>query len=89
SVTGMVTTADGTPLPSAVLTLVGAEGRQVGQATSSDDGSYRITAPATGKYLLICRAPAADREPQASWVSIDGRPTRHDIHLTGNANSRT
>lgn len=78
---------DGTPFPGAVLTLVSAKGQQVGQATASDDGSYQITAPATGSYLLICRAPSGG--PQATWVSIDRRPTpprcpatRHDHRIT-------
>ncbi|MGH3910859.1 MAG: efflux RND transporter permease subunit, partial [Pseudonocardiaceae bacterium] len=84
-VTGVVTTADGTPLPNAVLTLVGAEGRQVGQATSSGDGSYRIPAPANGSYLLICRGPTGDRDPQATWVSIDGQTAQHHVVLIDNA----
>ncbi|HEX2300155.1 MAG TPA: efflux RND transporter permease subunit, partial [Pseudonocardiaceae bacterium] len=70
-VTGLVTNGDGTPLPDAVLTLVGAEGSQVGQATSSDNGSYHILAPTAGSYLLICRAPGGHLEPQASWVAVD------------------
>ncbi|MGH3903725.1 MAG: carboxypeptidase-like regulatory domain-containing protein, partial [Pseudonocardiaceae bacterium] len=89
SVTGLVTTADGTPLPSAVLTLVGTEGHQVGQATSSGDGSYRILAPANGSYLLICRGPTGDRDPQATWVSIDGRTAQHHVVLIDNTRSRT
>ena len=56
-VTGLVTTGEGTPLPAAVLTLVDAEGRQVGQANSAGDGSYEVHAPSSGCYLLICRRP--------------------------------
>jgi hydrophobic/amphiphilic exporter-1 (mainly G- bacteria), HAE1 family len=87
-VAGVVTAGTGAVVPGAVLTLINDAGRQVGYATASDDGSYRIVAPATGSYLLICRAPATDGEPQASWVSIDGQPTRHDILLDTSTGSR-
>ncbi|HEX2298389.1 MAG TPA: efflux RND transporter permease subunit, partial [Pseudonocardiaceae bacterium] len=85
SVTGLVTNGTGTPLPGAVLTLVGAGGSQVGQATAAGDGRYRITAPDSGSYLLICRAPSGEHEPQASWVSLGNPPTTHDIRFTGSA----
>lgn len=85
SVIGLVTNGDGSPLPGAVLTLVGAEGSQVGQATSSGNGSYHILAPDAGSYLLICRAPGGRHEPQASWVTIDDQPTAHDIRFAGSA----
>ena len=87
-VTGLVTTGEGTPLPAAVLTLVDAEGRQVGQANSAGDGSYEIPAPSSGCYLLICRSPVDDRGPQASWVSVDGQPAQHYVVLTDTAESR-
>jgi hypothetical protein len=82
-VTGQVTTRDGTPLPGAVVTLVGAEGQQVAYTTSAGDGSYQMLAPSGGSYLLICRAPSGNRDPHAVWVSVDGVPTQHDIVLTG------
>jgi hypothetical protein len=81
TLTGVVVAATGAALPGAVLTLVNATGQQVGQATASDGGSYRIAAPEPGMYLLICRSPAVDGEPLASWVSIDDQATRHDVHL--------
>ena len=87
-VTGLVTTGEGTPLTAAVLTLVDAEGRQVGQANSAGDGSYEIPAPSSGSYLLICRSPVGGREPQASWVSVDGQPAQHYVVLTDTAESR-
>jgi HAE1 family hydrophobic/amphiphilic exporter-1 len=85
SVIGLVTNGDGSPLPGAVLTLVGAEGSQVGHATSSGSGSYHILAPAAGSYLLICGAPSSAHEPQASWVTIDDQPTTHDIRFASSA----
>ena len=84
-VTGLVTSGEDAPLSGAVLTLVGAEGRQVGQATSSGNGSYHILAPAAGSYLLVCRAPGNNLEPQASWVAIDDQPTTHDIRFASSA----
>jgi len=78
---GLVTTQAGTPLPGAVLTLVSTEGQQVDQTISADDGSYQALAPSSGNYLLICRALTSDREPEASWISIQDEPTHHNITL--------
>ncbi|HEY3683569.1 MAG TPA: DHA2 family efflux MFS transporter permease subunit [Streptosporangiaceae bacterium] len=73
----------------AVLTLVDAEGRQL-DATSTEDGTYRLTAPAPGRYLLIC-SPADDTQgyqPTADYVTVTGSGIDHSITLTGPANLR-
>ncbi len=88
TVAGLVTTREGTPLPGVVVTLVGAAGQQVGYTTSAGDGRYQMLAPSPGSYLLIGRSPEGDREPQATWISIDGVPAQHDITLTSTAGSR-
>lgn len=89
AVRGMVVTQDGEPLSGAVLTLVGAQGQQVDQATSGDDGRYEVLAPANGRYLLICRDPASNREPSATWVSVDSAPAPHHVVLTSTASLRS
>ena len=76
--TGLVTTGKRTPPLGAVLTLMDVEGKQVGQTTSAADGSCQ----------LICGAPSGGREPQASWVSLDGERAQHHIALADPAESR-
>jgi hypothetical protein len=84
---GVVSGRDGTPRSGAIVTLVGADGEQVGHTTSGGDGSYELRAPSSGSYLLICQGVAGDGEPQAIWISIDGTRTRHDIVLAGQVGS--
>jgi hypothetical protein len=68
-----------------VLTLTDTAGRQVDTTRTEPDGTYRLTAPGAGTYLLVCLpAPAQrphelDTAPQAAWVSLDGVPVTHDI----------
>jgi HAE1 family hydrophobic/amphiphilic exporter-1 len=88
AVTGVVSGRDGRPRHGVVVTLVGTDGEQVGHTTSAADGSYQVPAPSPGSYLFICQDTSGDGEPQASWISIDGSQTRHDIVLAGSVGSR-
>jgi MFS family permease len=75
----------GTPTPAAVLTLADAAGRQIDHTHSHTDGTYHLTAPEEGTYLLICQpSPEATAgngtaRPRAAWVSVNGIPLTHDI----------
>jgi len=52
-VTGSVTHAGtGAPVAGAVVTLHDSAGRRVGMASVADDGRYRLTAPAPGRYRV-------------------------------------
>lgn len=69
---------------STVVTLVDMTGRQRAR-TTTDTGSYHLSAPAPGPYLLIC-TPQPDESttgagPHASLVSVSGRPVTHDVVL--------
>ena len=72
----------------AVLTLVDAEGRQI-DTTTTTDGTYGLSAPVPGRYLLIC-TPAGDPgttgyEPTARYVTAGDALDDQDITLTGPA----
>ena len=84
TVRGRVSLAGGAAAP-AVLTLVDAEGKQIDTVTTSaDDGSYRLSAPVPGRYLLISTpAGAAGYQPTARYVSAGHARDDQDITLTG------
>ncbi|MGH3797808.1 MAG: FUSC family protein [Pseudonocardiaceae bacterium] len=68
----------------AFVTLVDMNGQQRAR-TATDAGSYCLTAPAPGTYLLIC-TPQPDEStneagPHAGLISIGGRPVTHDVVL--------
>ena len=76
---GRVRDRDGAPMPTAVITAVSPQGRQVGRASSGADGGYRLGVPRTGAYVLIVAADG--REPEASTITARERSVRHDIQL--------
>ncbi|WP_218025854.1 MFS transporter [Nocardia miyunensis] len=71
----------GAPVPRAVLTLIDVGGRQIGRATTGDDGRYVLSAPGSGTYVLI--AAAGDHDPQAATISVGDQPVDFDVALTG------
>ncbi|MGH3793278.1 MAG: MFS transporter [Pseudonocardiaceae bacterium] len=77
AVFGYVRTADGSALPGGTLTLIDVNGAQIDRGRSGSDGSYRLHAPGTGSYLLICTAPP--NQPTAVRISIGTETTNHDI----------
>ena len=76
TVTGRVLTADGAGLGSATLTLTDLAGRQLDVARSAADGTYRLTAPAGGTFLLVCLADGF--QPLASTVTVSGADVSRD-----------
>ncbi|MFF0221378.1 MFS transporter [Streptomyces sp. NPDC004629] len=80
-VRGRVRGADGAPVAGAAITLIALEGRQLGRVVARHDGSYALTAPGEGTYVLI--ASAVGRRPRATSLVVGADPTAHDILLSG------
>ncbi|WP_445279483.1 MFS transporter [Streptomyces sp. DSM 118148] len=80
---GRVLGADGTPVARAKVTLIDRRGRQAGATLSGEDGSYALSVPAEGPYVLA--AKAAGHGPLASAASHagDDRPVDLDLPLPG------
>ncbi|MFG3184814.1 MMPL family transporter [Streptomyces nigra] len=78
---GFVLTADGEPVDGAAVTLLSKGGRQLDRVTSLADGSYIVSVPGPGTYLLAASAPAYGSRA-AHVVAGDG-PLVHDVELTG------
>ncbi|NUL11882.1 MMPL family transporter [Streptomyces lunaelactis] len=83
---GFVRTELGEPVGDAVLTLVSPGGRQVDRVESLADGSYILSAPAGGAYLLA--ATAGIRDPWVKHIMIGGDPLVHDVVLSDAGVSR-
>ncbi|MGI5224665.1 MFS transporter [Actinoallomurus sp. CA-142502] len=81
AVGGRVRGAGGVPLPGATITLVEPGGRQLGRATTGDDGSYALGVPAAGSYVLIVAADG--HQPQAATVTVGGEPLFSELTLSG------
>ncbi|MEU8568537.1 MFS transporter [Streptomyces pathocidini] len=81
---GAVTTADGTPVRDAAVTLTDARGEVVATTRSGREGGYAIAELVGGEYVLAVSAPAF--RPAALPVSVQpARETRQDIELAGGA----
>ncbi|MBZ4318524.1 MFS transporter, partial [Streptomyces huiliensis] len=80
-VTGAVQHQDGTTVARAALTLIDAQGRQIGRGASGEDGRYALSTPGTGSYVLI--AAAGGHQPQAVTVTVGDRPVELDVVLGG------
>ncbi|POX51336.1 MFS transporter [Streptomyces sp. Ru71] len=80
-VRGQVRGAESAPLPGAALTLISLEGRQLGRAVALADGSYTLSAPGPGTYVLIAAADGC--RPQATTLVVTGREVCHDVLLDG------
>ncbi|MGH3932689.1 MAG: carboxypeptidase-like regulatory domain-containing protein [Pseudonocardiaceae bacterium] len=74
---GHVRTSGGSALPGAALTLIDSNGNQIDRARSAADGSYRLDAPTTGSYVLLCVAPP--HQPAVERLTIRHETTRHDL----------
>jgi putative drug exporter of the RND superfamily len=77
---GFVRTPQGEPVGDAILTLVSPGGRQVDRVESLADGSYILSAPAGGAYLLAVTAGVHD--PWAGHIMIGGDSLVHDVVLS-------
>ncbi|WP_443073933.1 MFS transporter [Streptomyces sp. NBC_01456] len=81
---GTVTTADGTPVRDAMVTLTDVRGEVVATTRSGREGGYVIGDLVAGEYTLASSAPAF--RPAALPVSVQAsRETRQDIELAGGA----
>ncbi|MFE5893712.1 MMPL family transporter [Streptomyces sp. NPDC056462] len=76
---GYVRTADGEPVDGAAVTLLTKGGRQVDRVTSLADGSYIVSVPAPGTYLLATTAPSYGS--RAGQVVVADGPLVHDVEL--------
>ncbi|MFI1048019.1 MFS transporter [Streptomyces griseoruber] len=80
--TGTVVTADGTPVPDAVVTLANAHGEVVASTRSDGAGDYAVTGLIAGAYTLAASAPAF--RPSALPVTVAASlETRQDVELAG------
>uniref|UniRef100_A0AAU1IAR3 MMPL family transporter n=1 Tax=Streptomyces sp. NBC_00180 TaxID=2903632 RepID=A0AAU1IAR3_9ACTN len=79
AVHGYVRTADGEPVDGAAVTLLTKGGRQVDRVTSLADGSYIVSVPAPGTYLLATTAPSYGS--RAGQVVVTDGPLVHDVEL--------
>ncbi|MGI5261132.1 MFS transporter [Streptomyces angustmyceticus] len=81
---GTVTTADGTPVRDAMVTLTDVRGEVVATTRSGREGGYVIGELVAGEYTLASSAPAY--RPAALPVTVQAsRETRQDIELAGGA----
>lgn len=77
---GFVRDAEGAPVEAATVTLRTKGGRQLDRVTSLADGSYILTVPAPGAYLLA--ATAVSYGSRARQVTVADGPLVHDVELT-------
>ncbi|WP_367326171.1 MMPL family transporter [Streptomyces sp. HUAS ZL42] len=78
AVHGYIRTPDGDPVEGASVTLLSKGGRQLDRVTSLADGSYILSVPAPGTYLLAATAPHASR---AGHVVVTDGPLVYDVEL--------
>ncbi|MFJ3303375.1 MMPL family transporter [Streptomyces sp. NPDC086549] len=76
---GYVRTVDGDPVESASVTLLSKGGRQLDRVTSLADGSYIVSVPAPGSYLLAVTAGA--HGSKARHVTVADGPVVYDVEL--------
>lgn len=78
---GSVSSASGTALARATVTLTGEGGRQVSRVVSTEDGRYRLEVPRAGTYTAIVAAPGF--RPVARTLSVGVAGTAQDFVLVG------
>ncbi|MET9965627.1 MMPL family transporter [Streptomyces sp. NPDC006356] len=76
---GFIRTADGDPVDGAAVTLLTKGGRRLDGVTSLADGSYIVSVPAPGTYLLA--ATAESYGSRAAQVVVADGPLVHDVEL--------
>ncbi len=78
---GYVRGSGAAPVPGATLTLIDLSGHQVGRAAAHGDGSYALTAPGAGSYVLV--TASSGHQPQAATLMVGNEPLVHDVNLAG------
>lgn len=76
---GFVRDASGDPVEHASVALMSKGGRPLDQVTSLADGSYVLSVPAPGSYLLS--TTAASYTTHARQVTVAGEPLVYDVEL--------
>ncbi|MGW1746159.1 MMPL family transporter [Streptomyces sp. NPDC002092] len=76
---GFIRTADGEPVDGASVTLLSKGGRQLDRVRSLADGSYILSAPAPGTYLLATSATSYGS--RAAQVMVTDGPLVYDVEL--------
>ncbi|MFE7073257.1 MMPL family transporter [Streptomyces sp. NPDC057620] len=76
---GFVRTPDGAPVEGAALTLLSKGGRQLDRVTSLADGSYIVSVPSAGSYLLA--VTAQEHPSRARHVMVGAEPLVYDVEL--------
>jgi RND superfamily putative drug exporter len=76
---GFVRTADGDPVDGASVTLLSKGGRQLDRVTTLADGSYIVSVPGPGAYLLA--TTAASYGSRAAHVVVADGPLVYDVEL--------
>ncbi|WP_327320858.1 MMPL family transporter [Streptomyces sp. NBC_01235] len=79
AVHGFVRDTAGDPVEDATVTLLTKGGRQLDRVTSLADGSYILSAPAPGTYLLATTAPSYSS--RARQVTIATDPLVFDVEI--------
>ncbi|NEA62362.1 MMPL family transporter [Streptomyces sp. SID12488] len=77
---GYVRDAEGAPVEGATVTLRSKGGRQLDRVTSLADGSYILSVPAPGAYLLA--ATAVSYGSRARQVTVEDGPLVYDVELS-------
>ncbi|WP_381794756.1 carboxypeptidase-like regulatory domain-containing protein [Streptomyces niveus] len=77
---GFVRTEEGAPVADVVLTLLSPGGEQLDRVATLADGSYILSAPAGGSYLLA--AVSREYEPWTRHIMVGGEPLIHDLTLS-------
>jgi protocatechuate 3,4-dioxygenase beta subunit len=80
-VRGRVTTTSNDPLPGASLTLVNANGNEVGHALTGRDGSFVVSAVTPGTYTLVAAAP--NFRAGANMVTVRASDATATVSLYG------
>ncbi|MGC5568504.1 MMPL family transporter [Streptomyces sp. FR-108] len=76
---GFVRTPDGAPVEGAALTLLSKGGRQLDRVDSLADGSYIVSVPSAGSYLLA--VTAQEHASRARHVMVGAEPLVYDVEL--------
>ncbi|NEB75854.1 MMPL family transporter [Streptomyces sp. SID14478] len=76
---GFLRTVDGDPLAGATVTLISRGGRQLDRVSSLADGSYIVSVPESGAYVLV----VTDRQqaPVARHITVGDDPLVYDVEL--------
>ncbi|MFD1662014.1 MMPL family transporter [Streptomyces caeni] len=81
AVHGFVRDAEGDPVGGAAVTLLSTGGRQLDRVMSLADGSYILSVPAPGTYLVA--VTASSYGSRARHVVLGQEPLVYDVELTG------